>query len=109
MMKTNKLKLHQMDQVHDLNNPNNLPPQQIFNRPLVCIECGTPAASAFEKLGNTVRLSRCKNCGEIVDKYVEYDSVLIALDLVLQKVSVYKHLFNNRAILYPQRGYVCLW
>lgn len=31
------------------------------------------------------------------DKYVEYDIVLTALDLILHRVSVYRHLMYNHA------------
>jgi len=40
----------------------------------------------------------------VVDKYVEYDFTLIALDLILQKVGVYRHLLFNRPYLHSD-GY----
>ena len=36
-----------------------------------------------------------ENCGEFCDKYIEYDEVLILLDLILNKISVYRHLIVN--------------
>lgn len=35
-------------------------------------------------------------CGEVADKYVEFEGVLIAIDMVLHKLSVYRHLLFNR-------------
>ena len=48
-----------------------------------------------QNVAANIRLTRCKNCGQLVDKYVEYDAVLIAIDLVLHKVEVYRHLLFN--------------
>lgn len=60
-----------------------------------------------------IRLSRCvrrvqtstlltllffmqSECHEVADKYVEYDSVLVVLDLILHRVGAYRHvLFNS--------------
>jgi hypothetical protein len=39
----------------------------------------------------------CQNqCKATVDKYVEFDLVLIAMDLLLLKPQVYRHLLFNR-------------
>jgi len=43
-----------------------------------------------------IRLSRCKSCHSISDKYVEYEFVLIFIDLLLHKTQVYRHLIFNR-------------
>ena len=39
-----------------------------------------------------------KNCKQTVDKYVEYDAVLVIVDLVLQYGTAYRHLMYNRTI-----------
>jgi hypothetical protein len=39
---------------------------------------------------------RQKDCHEVADKYVEYDNVLVVLDLILHRVGAYRHvLFNS--------------
>lgn len=36
-----------------------------------------------------------EQCGGLLDKYVEYDAVLLLLDLLLLKVQSYRHLLFN--------------
>lgn len=41
-------------------------------------------------------------CGQVVDKYVEYDGVVLSLDLLLLKKSAFRHcLFNARKPVRP--------
>jgi Arv1-like family len=61
------------------------------------------SGGAKSQRGDTIRLSRCEHCHEVADRYIEYDFVLCFLDLVLAKVSVYRHfLFNS--LPYTERG-----
>jgi len=40
-----------------------------------------------------------KDCHAVADKYVEYDNVLVVLDLILHRVGAYRHvLFNNSQV-----------
>ena len=41
------------------------------------------------------RLTQCAACGSFADKYVEYESALIALDMLLHRRSVYRHMLCN--------------
>jgi len=66
---------------------------------MICVECGTPVHQVFKifgKGGGTIRLTRCKSCHDIADKYVEFEFVLIFIDLILHKIQVYRHLIFNR-------------
>ncbi|KAL4964101.1 sterol homeostasis protein ARV1 [Aspergillus stella-maris] len=70
----------------------------------ICIECSYPVShlySAYSRaddrsLGKGVRLTQCPRCKRFADKYVEYDFVVIFIDLVLIKPQVYRHLLFNR-------------
>ena len=45
-----------------------------------------------------LKLVECPVCGEVADKYVEHDGVLVLIDLLLQSVPAYRHvLFNGEA------------
>ena len=64
----------------------------------VCVECGEIVKTAVHKVrgsSDSIRLSRCGECGQIADKYVEYDTLLILLDMLLHRASVYRHLLCN--------------
>ena len=64
----------------------------------VCVECGLDVKTVVRELGpKNIRLVRCGACGRIADKYVEYDTLLILLDMLLHRTSVYRHLLCNRA------------
>jgi len=69
----------------------------------ICIECSYPVKTLYTEYsgaddrssGHGVRLTVCKNCGQFCDKYVEHDSVVLFIDLVLIKPQVYRHLLHN--------------
>ncbi|KAJ5232524.1 Arv1 protein [Penicillium chermesinum] len=70
----------------------------------ICIECSYPVShlySAYSRAddrsqGKGVRLTQCPRCQRFADKYIEYDFVVIFIDLVLIKPQVYRHLLFNR-------------
>ncbi|KAJ5753545.1 uncharacterized protein N7511_007698 [Penicillium nucicola] len=70
----------------------------------ICIECSYPVShlySAYSRAddrsqGKGVRLTQCPRCQRFADKYVEYDFVVLFIDLVLIKPQVYRHLLFNR-------------
>jgi hypothetical protein len=37
-----------------------------------------------------------EKCGEAVDKYIEYELVLVLIDVVLHRKSAFRHLYFNR-------------
>ena len=62
----------------------------------ICIECSYPVSHLYSTysraddraLGKGVRLTQCPRCQRFADKYVEYDFVVIFIDLVLIKPQV---------------------
>jgi hypothetical protein len=62
-----------------------------------CIECGLPVSQLYKEYGpGNIRLAQCEACSEFVDKYVEFDLILIFIDLVLLKRQAYRHMIFNR-------------
>ncbi|VBB29265.1 unnamed protein product [Acanthocheilonema viteae] len=62
----------------------------------VCINCCHPSSSLFVKYSdNGIRLTSCFNCGKAVDAYIEYDTVLVVIDLMLQYIEAYRHFLMN--------------
>ena len=45
-------------------------------------------------------MNHCKHCNQLIDKYEEYDFVIIIIDLILHKSQVYRHLIFNRMDTY---------
>ncbi|ODV97937.1 hypothetical protein PACTADRAFT_427 [Pachysolen tannophilus NRRL Y-2460] len=67
---------------------------------MICIECSKATNSLYHKYSSTnLRLTRCSNCNKISDKYVEYDKVLLFIDLILLKPQAYKHLVYNTNLI----------
>jgi hypothetical protein len=67
----------------------------------LCVECGHETKHLLRRYGASiesghVRLVACKSCKKDVDKYLEYESVLLAVDLVLHRTGAYRHLLLNR-------------
>uniref|UniRef100_A0A0R3RVZ5 Protein ARV n=1 Tax=Elaeophora elaphi TaxID=1147741 RepID=A0A0R3RVZ5_9BILA len=62
----------------------------------ICINCCHPSSSLFLKYSdNGIRLTPCSNCGKAVDAYIEYDTVLVIIDLMLQYIEAYRHFLMN--------------
>lgn len=69
--------------------------------PLTCVECGAPAKSIYREYskgrdGRNIKLTRCKECFQLIDKYVEQDGALICLDLTLLRTAAFRHFVFNR-------------
>ena len=68
-----------------------------------------PCKHLYELFGDDIALIHCKKCSKVSDKYVEFDSLLIFIDLLLHRSSAYRHLIYNRLSLYKTNYYVmCL-
>ncbi|KAL1509637.1 hypothetical protein ABEB36_004344 [Hypothenemus hampei] len=61
-----------------------------------CTNCGMKVKSLYKKYSETVlKLTQCECCNEVADKYVEYDVVIIIIDLILLKTKAYRHILLN--------------
>ncbi|RKO94546.1 Arv1-like family-domain-containing protein [Blyttiomyces helicus] len=65
----------------------------------VCVECGASVATLYTEYGKgNIRLTKCDGpdgCGRFADKYLENDFVIVFIDMVLHRRSVYRHLLLN--------------
>lgn len=67
-----------------------------MNTSYVCVECGASVPHLVRDYGKgNVRLAICNHCNAIADKYVEYEHVLLFLDVMLFKPQVYRHILYN--------------
>lgn len=64
----------------------------------ICIECMEHVDCLyFEFTGKgNIKLTRCQGCGNVADKYIEYELVLILIDVLLHRKPAFRHLFYNR-------------
>ncbi|XP_028173732.1 protein ARV1 isoform X1 [Ostrinia furnacalis] len=61
-----------------------------------CVNCGAPAAALFKSYGPSVlKLTKCEICKGIVDKYIEYDPVIVMIDIVLMSREAQRHVLYN--------------
>ncbi|XP_046861342.1 protein ARV1-like isoform X2 [Xenia sp. Carnegie-2017] len=76
----------------------------------VCVECGKESGEIFKEFkGRSFKLCICKYCNSRVDKYVEFDTVLVFLDIILHKVAAYRHVvFNITPKIHWQLGIIYL-
>lgn len=64
--------------------------------PFICINCGSSLPALYEIYGEShLRLLLCQHCNTIADKYIEYDNVLLFIDLILMKSCAYRHTIYN--------------
>lgn len=63
---------------------------------MICVECGEPVDSLYTKYTNGhIKLTDCTQCFKTADKYVEFDSVILFIDVLLMKPQAYKHMVFN--------------
>ncbi|RCK57585.1 Protein ARV1 [Candida viswanathii] len=64
---------------------------------MICIECGYPEIDCLYSRYKSeyIKLTVCPKCNKIADKYIEYDSVILFLDILLLKKQAYRHLSYN--------------
>lgn len=63
---------------------------------MICIECTHPVTTLYTSYSPTnIRLTACPSCNKFADKYIEYDSVLIFIDLLLLRPQAYRHMVFN--------------
>ncbi|KAK3783417.1 hypothetical protein RRG08_033678 [Elysia crispata] len=75
-----------------------------------CIECGSGVDTLYRDYkGGSIKISRCISCGNVADKYVEYDSVIIILDALLLQRQAYRHLLINKRSDSPWHLALLLW
>jgi hypothetical protein len=56
-----------------------------------------------EYFKGSIILAQCENCLSFVDKYLEFDLIVIFIDLVLLKRQAYRHMIFNR-LSYNSKG-----
>ncbi|KAG4051816.1 hypothetical protein PC123_g13008 [Phytophthora cactorum] len=63
---------------------------------LVCVECGASVVELVRDYGKgNLRLAICSACNSVADKYVEYETILLFLEVLLLKPQVYRHVLCN--------------
>lgn len=64
---------------------------------MLCIECtNNNIDGLYSKYKSEyIKLTICPRCEKITDKYVEYDNVLLFIDILLLKKQAYRHLAYN--------------
>lgn len=64
---------------------------------MICIECGTFNIDClYDRYeSDYIKLTICPSCGKVVDKYIEFDNVILFIDVLLLKRQAYRHLAYN--------------
>lgn len=57
-----------------------------------------PSTPAPPTKTDGIRLERCAQCGKNVDKYAEYDPIIVHLDALLQRRQAYMHIIWNEVL-----------
>ncbi|XP_063078383.1 protein ARV1 [Engraulis encrasicolus] len=61
-----------------------------------CIECNEEASELHRDYSNGIlKITICDSCKKPVDKYIEYDPVIILIDAILCKIQAFRHILFN--------------
>ncbi|PIN97516.1 hypothetical protein AB205_0082490, partial [Aquarana catesbeiana] len=64
-----------------------------------CIECNEESNELYRDYKHGVlKITICKSCQKPVDKYIEYDPVIILINAMLCKAQAYRHILFNTKI-----------
>lgn len=64
---------------------------------MICIECGNfNIECLYDRYeSDYIKLTICPRCEKVVDKYIEFDNVILFIDVLLLKRQAYRHLAYN--------------
>ena len=63
----------------------------------VCVECGSSVPYLYrEYSAQNLRLAACSKCHQIADKYIEWETQMVLIDLILNRPEAYRHILFNR-------------
>lgn len=64
---------------------------------MICVECTNLDIKCLysQFKSKYIKLTVCEKCGKLADKYIEYDNVLLFLDVLLLKPQAYHHVAYN--------------
>ncbi|XP_065088738.1 protein ARV1 [Ochlerotatus camptorhynchus] len=66
------------------------------NQQYVCINCGRSVPELYRRISNTVlKITECTNCNGPADKYIEFEVLIILIDLILLSKAAYRHILYN--------------
>ncbi|KAM4633343.1 protein ARV1 [Polymixia lowei] len=64
-----------------------------------CVECNENAAELHRDYSNGIlKITICDSCQKPVDKYIEYDPVIILIDAILCKTQAFRHILFNTSL-----------
>ncbi|KAM9354433.1 protein ARV1 [Pholidichthys leucotaenia] len=75
-----------------------------------CVECHEKATELHRDYSNGIlKITICESCQKPVDKYIEYDPVIILIDAILCKTQAFRHiLFNTKLNIHWKLCVFCL-
>lgn len=64
-----------------------------------CVECNEKATELHRDYNNGIlKITICESCQKPVDKYIEYDPVIILIDAILCKTQAFRHILFNTSL-----------
>ncbi|XP_061609909.1 protein ARV1 isoform X3 [Phyllopteryx taeniolatus] len=64
-----------------------------------CVECNEKATELHRDYSNGIlKITLCGSCQKPVDKYIEYDPVIILIDAILCKTQAFRHILFNTSL-----------
>ncbi|XP_034435888.1 protein ARV1 [Hippoglossus hippoglossus] len=64
-----------------------------------CVECNEGATELHRDYSNGIlKITICESCQKPVDKYIEYDPVIILIDAILCKTQAFRHILFNTSL-----------
>ncbi|XP_059212616.1 protein ARV1 [Centropristis striata] len=64
-----------------------------------CVECNEKATELHRDYSNGIlTITICESCHKPVDKYIEYDPVIILIDAILCKTQAFRHILFNTSL-----------
>jgi len=62
----------------------------------ICIECGKAVSELYRHLpGGGIKVTNCDDCIYPADKYIEFDPIIVVVDIILHKAQAYRHILRN--------------
>lgn len=65
---------------------------------MICVECASPVNTLYTYYSrDNIHATKCSQCGQFADKYIECDRILTFIDLLLLRKAAIRHVVFNTA------------
>jgi hypothetical protein len=68
---------------------------------MICVHCGSKVEKLYDIHRGDLRLTVCPHCHNTADPYVEFEIIIVMIDMLLMRRAAYRHVLVNSTSDFP--------